>query len=30
MTIKVDETFPSGVLRFKDDEGVKEIKTEEN
>ena len=29
MTIKVDETFPSGVLRFKDDEGVKEIKTEE-
>ena len=29
MTIKVDETFPSGVLRLKDDEGVKEIKTEE-
>ena len=29
MTIKVDEMFPSGVLRFKDDEGVKEIKTEE-
>ena len=28
MSIKVGDVFPSGILRIKDDEGIKEINTE--